>query len=613
MKNIILLLFTFFTHLLWGIEINQTLTSHSIEKDYYIYTDTCRSTQIETIINLSISDWQKATKKCFVEVNDDYAYWIKIPIMNSNKVEKQLVLDISFSDINILHFYLFKNQQFADSTITGDYYPISSRMLKTNDFSFPFSISQNDTLNTIYLRVYNHTETFILPLAIYDKQEYLSQKSKSNFYWGIYFCSAFFFILLATVSWIFVQTKTYLYYIFYLFSLFLFLMAQKGFTFFLLYPEYPFIQNIVNPVSVGAFTFFALLFGREFIELKLYHPVLYRINIIFTYITGIFILTMFFVMNLSQTIINLIQTLYLTILFIDGILLILSGLISSFKQRKSNTYLYFIAYTCVTGGFGIFYLMFFKIIPSTSLIRNIIYINSMVEMFIFSSYLTIQINIVRSRRLTNLKQLKEEQKLTVLSLFLGEEKERKRLSLDLHDGLGVLFSTMKNRIALYNKDSEKYVHEHKKASKLIKQTSEELHAICDSIFPAMLNHKDIIPLLRDVVSALNNKNINYTLQAPEKLIIKNKNKRINLFRIIQEITNNIDKHSLAKNASITLRQNGPHIVLMIKDNGIGFRFHDNKSEGIGLRNIQSRIDFLGGKLKFNNKNGATFNIRFSNE
>jgi two-component system sensor histidine kinase UhpB len=75
-----------------------------------------------------------------------------------------------------------------------------------------------------------------------------------------------------------------------------------------------------------------------------------------------------------------------------------------------------------------------------------------------------------------------------------------------------------------------------------------------------------------------------------------------IYRVVQEQVNNILKHSEAKRATIELKTKGTELILTISDDGIGFDTKE-RSKGIGLQNISSRVEFYSGKLDIISKRG----------
>lgn len=100
-----------------------------------------------------------------------------------------------------------------------------------------------------------------------------------------------------------------------------------------------------------------------------------------------------------------------------------------------------------------------------------------------------------------------------------------------------------------------------------------------------------------------NSSVGYAFQAlgipdelPEDIAIQ-------LYRIIQESIQNIEKHSGAKNAEIQLIGLESQIVLTVEDDGVGFNQEENGSNGIGLYNIRKRVAYFGGDLSISAKPG----------
>ena len=89
-----------------------------------------------------------------------------------------------------------------------------------------------------------------------------------------------------------------------------------------------------------------------------------------------------------------------------------------------------------------------------------------------------------------------------------------------------------------------------------------------------------------------------------------------LYRTLQELTKNIIKHSKASNANLLIEKDGDDLLIEISDNGIGIAegtIMNPKSGGIGLRNMRSRIEYLGGEFRIEDKikKGTLIRIRIT--
>jgi signal transduction histidine kinase len=88
-----------------------------------------------------------------------------------------------------------------------------------------------------------------------------------------------------------------------------------------------------------------------------------------------------------------------------------------------------------------------------------------------------------------------------------------------------------------------------------------------------------------------------------------KKQEANLFRIVQELVTNSIKHAKAKEINIQLSHLENTLQLTVEDNGIGFDAKTVKSDGIGMQNVQSRVDYLSATMDFlSNEKGTSYTI-----
>ncbi|WP_242178277.1 sensor histidine kinase [Polaribacter marinus] len=204
----------------------------------------------------------------------------------------------------------------------------------------------------------------------------------------------------------------------------------------------------------------------------------------------------------------------------------------------------------------------------------------------------------------HLKKQKKIQEDFSHKLLLSQEDERKRISKDLHDGLGQSLLIIKNRIAALND---------KETEELICNSIEEIRRISKSLHPFQLESVGLTSALHNLLHQLDNNCDTYIFGNIENIdSILSPEKEVNIYRIIQESLSNIIKHAKAKSARVNIDLSKNHISILIIDNGIGFdfdeKYHNIKS--FGLKTINERVKFLNGTLKIHSiKNeGTTLNI-----
>lgn len=210
------------------------------------------------------------------------------------------------------------------------------------------------------------------------------------------------------------------------------------------------------------------------------------------------------------------------------------------------------------------------------------------------------------------QELKKQHELFI-ALNEGEEKERKRLAEELHDGIGAKLSGLKMSMEYLRTNfstKESKVSLLQKITNGMDETIEELREISQNLKPSFLNFSGLKMALEDLVFHFNNKGTcKYQLYIEEELeILANNNQTI--YRIVSELLNNIQRHSNASLASFQIIANHTVIQILVEDNGQGFNVNI-KSPGIGLTNIKNRVELYKGKLNIDsNKDGTIVIIEF---
>ena len=191
-------------------------------------------------------------------------------------------------------------------------------------------------------------------------------------------------------------------------------------------------------------------------------------------------------------------------------------------------------------------------------------------------------------------QLSEEQTQAYKNILIGQEKERQRLSQDIHDGLSIHLHQLKSKLGtgITNKEVLNDV------IREFETVQEDLRNISHALNPTMLKDfglkKAINDLLFQIEMIDDEIDLKFTYYSTLSL---NDEEEKHLYYIIQELLNNAIKHSGAKRISILLDVQNDKVCLQFLDNGIGYDFSRKNGMGIGLDNISSRVSVLGGILE----------------
>lgn len=202
----------------------------------------------------------------------------------------------------------------------------------------------------------------------------------------------------------------------------------------------------------------------------------------------------------------------------------------------------------------------------------------------------------------------KQQDLATKAVLEAEEKERERIARDLHDGVGQVMSAAKMNLSafeselVFKDESQKLSFE--KVIHLIDEGCKEVRSVSHQMMPNALLKAGLASAIKEFIDKIDNRVLKVNLYSEGLNDRIDNNIEIVLYRIIQECVNNVIKHSGANQLDISLIKDGDGISVSIEDNGKGFNAKDKtKFEGIGLKNIASRIEFLKGTVEFDSTEG----------
>jgi signal transduction histidine kinase len=225
----------------------------------------------------------------------------------------------------------------------------------------------------------------------------------------------------------------------------------------------------------------------------------------------------------------------------------------------------------------------------------------------------------KRRRLAELKlkqqQIQElEQRNKILglaSIIEGQEVERTRIAKDLHDGLGVLLSSVRRQIQNVQSEIKKLtdIDIIGNTEKLVATACEEVRRISHDMMPDALINFGLKEAMADLAEQIHSDHSLYMQLDIQEDLSLTEVQSINLYRIIQEFANNTVKHAKATKLGIKIQQDQNNVLMQLRDNGIGFDLNIARQKGgLGLTNIRSRVDFLKGAIEIDTNEGTSCSI-----
>ncbi|OLY93620.1 Signal transduction histidine kinase [Cnuella takakiae] len=208
----------------------------------------------------------------------------------------------------------------------------------------------------------------------------------------------------------------------------------------------------------------------------------------------------------------------------------------------------------------------------------------------------------------------EQQKILLKASIHLQEAERQRIAADLHDDAGPLLATARLYLTenLVNMDKESQLQSIFQARQILDDTIQLVRNISHSLMPPTLKNFGLESAVNDMFYKISNSGAiqafsrfhEYGQRLPMEI-------ELNLFRVVQELLNNILKHSQSSFIRLSQNQRDGVFVLCLQHDGHGlvqadFEEMNKSANGLGLKNISSRLKVAQGSIFFEKDNASKY-------
>jgi signal transduction histidine kinase len=206
------------------------------------------------------------------------------------------------------------------------------------------------------------------------------------------------------------------------------------------------------------------------------------------------------------------------------------------------------------------------------------------------------------RKKQEMVQLELNYKNSLVQAILdAKEIEQRRIAIELHDDIGSSLTALKLSFASLPIDE----HERKLLNEGVQITINKVRSLSNRLLPTILEELGLIPAVKSLINTLAQQipQISFSVIAVNDPKHESQTREINLavYRILQELINNVLKYAEATIVEITLEQNEEGIQINLTDNGIGFiptKADKLKSNSLGLKNIESRSQQIDAQIDY---------------
>jgi len=591
-----------------------TAKKFNISRHGYFYEDRNLNLNIDSIIKLKQANKLSplTVGKVFSKGYTQSYYWIAFDIKNTLNQSVHLMFKEQSSSINRLQ--LFK----VDTTgkihplgLTGDHFPFKQRPYRNRSFIYPLVLNPQEKA-TFYLWSDKRGQNMYMPMSIGRDidiiQAEIPQHTLFGFYTGIFVFAVIFNLLLYAS----VRDRIHLYYAIYIFCTLIFILEEEGLAFQWFYPNLPGLQDymrlIMASLSCGLLIQVMQLFVNQSSEnSRLYHFTNY-------YKRFCWLMSIIPVFMLFKSFIALEKTVFYinNFLALLTVIVLIICVVERIRAGYKLGWYYFIATVMLL--FGVFNYVFNTLgLTNFNLLKpNGLVVGLTAEIIFLSFALTQRYNFLKKEKEILLEEKSKLQVDLADGIFNAQEDERTRLARDLHDDLGGTLSIIKLNITAFQQKALKLTENERvfydQTIGMVEKACADLREISHNLMPKNFEQLGLIETLKEHFNSLNNSGkiaFEFVFQVEHPI---ESTTEITIYRIVNELVNNINRHSLATKATIQILSFDERINIMAEDNGIGFNPEEDK-KGLGMQNILSRVNYLNGKIQIDsNQNGTTIVI-----
>src|SRR5690606_30336830 len=186
---------------------------------------------------------------------------------------------------------------------------------------------------------------------------------------------------------------------------------------------------------------------------------------------------------------------------------------------------------------------------------------------------------------------------TIRASIEGEEKEKRRIARELHDGVAGTLAGIKMRFQALGNSFDKN-EQFRKLIQSLDEAYQEVRTISHHLSPPGMMHHSFVGFIEKYLSEISASvdfDMEYFLYGNDYLNELSDDVKVEVYRILQELVSNVLKHAKADFAEIQLVADSESVTLIVEDRGLGFG-PASRIGGFGLQSIKSRVDGLGGEL-----------------
>lgn len=536
-------------------------------------------------------------------------YWMHFSLGVKDAAEPILYFD----NPHIYHLKVFAmiDGQLIQLYNGGSAQVFSQRHFAYRNFVFQLNLSENQFVD-YYVLLDRVDEVLKFSVNLYEKQDFMRSYNLNYWLYGSFSGILLFIILFSAFLWLSLKAKIHLWYILYLFLVLVFVLADSGLGYEFLWGQYPELNKYIRtPLGMVAFAVqlhFMQLFISQTKGNSKYFIWVNRCKWFFLTLSLLFLIEVCFKVTVPLIAFKIFQLAFY-LAYTTGLLLVFLSLVEKIIQKNKVALIYLLAILTLLVQISIVMLARWNILHvaiDTSLTLTFCIL---AEVIVLTLGLTFRYNYYKVERNKLEMSLIAQKNLTLTKVLEAIDEEKRRIAEDLHDEVGGTLSVIRGILSNVDKQVDPSLQQKLVRSQgLLDQACKDLRYIAHDLMPVAFNQSSLSREIEEIVNKANMASqttlFSYLVDGEERAL--DKRIEMNVFRMVNELIHNIRKHAGANKALVQLTYHADFFQLMVEDDGQGLELQTVEKNGIGLRNLKSRAEYINAEIHIDTgKTGTT--------
>ena len=545
---------------------------------------------------------------------------IVLDIFVKNKTDEEQQLYLSIINPTIDNIVIKED---TNIVILGDVVRFTQRKFKHNNHVYPFLLKQNES-KRINIKILKQWQAVNFRVNLSSENTFIKTTNHDNFFMGIFYGIVFMYLLLLICFYIFSKSNFFIIYLTINSFMVLIFFQYSGIGYQFMWFFSASIQKYITVFAVIGYFTAHMYFIRSFFTLQFktnFSGFLLKTFIVILVLFGIITLIQLYNRSYGYILPNMYYLLINGSFLLYGLMVIALCIYTYYESKRRETIWVLIGMVLHISNWMIFinneyamlkplnYLADFKFFPSNNFVPQTNFIITMLEVFVITVFISINYHKLIKQNNISTQRLDFLQKRNINTFVVGQEDEREKISAQIGTAISDdILQLKKSLLQLQQHDEKKIIPV---VLNDIDKTLEDIKNITSNYVAPNMQQMKLAELISTATEKIfTETDLQYDFSKIPVNFQLNAVANINLYRVMQEISNNILKHAYAANVTISAIKDSKTLQIKITDDGVGFTDFAPKSKGIGLMNIESRMTSLNGNFYVlsNVQKGSTIHL-----